>query len=165
MNPALNSSIRQTVKPDSTWQPLLDCAAREVFQIMMQTELMPTSPAENQGPGGDTTAMVGLAGSLCGVFSIRCASRTATSLAAKMLGSSDEPSPEETADAIAEICNMVAGNFKGKIAKLADHCMLSVPTVVRGEDYDLVTIADGERVELCLGHDGAPIWFSLVVHP
>ena len=68
------------------------------------------------------------------------------------------------ADAIAEICNMVAGNFKAKIPALGDNCMLSVPTVIRGDDYEMVSIADGEHIAICLGYDVSPIWICLEVH-
>jgi CheY-specific phosphatase CheX len=38
-------------------------------------------------------------------------------------------------DALGELCNMVARNFKAKIPTLSDHCMLSVSTVISGENY------------------------------
>jgi chemotaxis protein CheX len=112
---------------------------------------------------GDTTAMVGLAGALCGVLYIRCNSHTAESITGRMLGTGTV-SPSDVADAIAEICNMVAGNFKAKITRLADHCMLSVPTVIRGEDYEMVPIADGDRITCCLGYDKSPLWVCLAIH-
>jgi chemotaxis protein CheX len=81
-----------------------------------------------------------------------------------MLGTIGEVNPSEIPDAMGEICNMVAGNFKAKITLLADHCMLSVPTVIRGDDYEMVTMTDSEQISLCLHYDKAPIWFTLAVH-
>jgi len=164
VNPALGSKTQNAVRPDSTWPTLLDCAVKEVFQIMLQTQLTALPINGEATPTGDTTAMVGLAGALCGVLSIRCASRTAESIAGRMLGSTGAVQPGEISDAIAEICNMVAGNFKAKITMLADHCMLSVPTVIRGDDYEMVTIAEGEQIAICIGYDKAPIWICLAVH-
>ena len=66
MNPMLDTKIT-TVRPDKTWPSLLDCAVKEVFQIMVHTDLTPMPGSEEAGPAGDTTAMVGLAGALCGV--------------------------------------------------------------------------------------------------
>jgi chemotaxis protein CheX len=40
-------------------------------------------------------------------------------------------------DAIGEICNMLAGAWKGKVPELAANCGLSVPAVITGSDYDL----------------------------
>jgi chemotaxis protein CheX len=159
----LDAKTQNTVRPDSTWSPLLDCAAKEVFQMMVHTDLTTMPDTEAGEPAGDTTAMVGLAGALCGVLSIRCNSHTAESVAGKMLGSTGAVQASDISDAVAEICNMVAGNFKSKISALGDRCMLSVPTVIRGDDYEMVSLADGDHIIICLGYDGSPVWISLAL--
>jgi chemotaxis protein CheX len=164
MNPALDSRVQNSVRPDSTWGSVLQVGAKEVFQIMLQTELANLPNVEELTISGNVTAMVGLAGALCGVLSIRCDSRTAEKIAGRMLGSVGAVDPKDVPDAIAEICNMVAGNFKSKIAQLAEHCMLSVPTVIRGEDYEMVTMSDGDQITVGMAYDAAPIWFCLAVH-
>jgi chemotaxis protein CheX len=158
------SQNKDKVRPDATWEPMLECAVKEVFQIMLQSELTTMEKTFDQVATGDTTAMVGLAGALCGVLSIRCSSQTAESIAGRMLGSVGAVSPSEVPDAMAEICNMVAGNFKSKITRLADNCMLSVPTVIRGDDYEMVTMADGEQVTSYVSYENTPIFVSLAVH-
>ena len=165
MNPALDSSIRNSVRAESTWGGVLDCAVKEVFQIMLQKDLTSLPEPENGAVSADTTAMVGLAGALCGVLSIRCSSATAERVAGAMLGTPKAVSPREVADALAEICNMVAGNFKAKISLLADRCMLSVPTVIRGEDYEMITVAEGDRISILLDYEGSPLWVKLAIHP
>jgi chemotaxis protein CheX len=165
MNTMLNAKTEKAVSPDATWPALLDCAAKEVFKIMVQADITTMPNNEDGTPTGDTTAMVGLAGALCGVLSIRCTSHTAESITGRMLGSTGAVKPSEVSDAIAEICNMVAGNFKSKIAMLAEYCLLSVPTVIRGNDYEMVTIANGRHIALCLEYDGKPIWICLAAHP
>jgi hypothetical protein len=59
---------------------------------------------------------------------------------------------------------MVAGNFKGKITRLADSCMLSVPTVIRGDDYEMLTIADGEQISTSFSYETGLLWVCLAVH-
>ncbi len=164
MNPALESKVQNSVHPDSSWLLLLEVGAKEVFQIMLQTELAALPNAAELAPAGNVTAMVGLAGALCGVMSIRCDSHVAEKITGRMLGSVGAVDPKDVPDAIAEICNMVAGNFKSKIARLAEHCMLSVPTVIRGHDYELVTVSDGDQITVGMTYEGAPIWFCLAVH-
>jgi len=164
MNPVVASKVQAPVRPDATWTPLLEISSKEVFQIMLQTELSNLPFVGEQRISGDTTAMVGLAGALRGVLSIRCNSRTAERIAGRMLGSEEDVHPSEVPDALAEICNMVAGNFKAKIAGLVDNCMLSVPTVIRGDDYELVTIADVELITVGLTYEESPIWFCLAIH-
>lgn len=164
MSQTMAHKTQNSVRPDASWPPLLECSAKEVFQMMVQTDLT-AIPGEATGePAGDTTAMVGMAGALCGVMSIRCTSRTAESIAGRMLGSTGTVQPSDIADAIAEICNMVAGNFKSKISMLGDQCMLSVPTVIRGDDYEMVSLADGEHIALSLAYDESPIWICLEAH-
>ena len=165
MSTLLDAKTLKAVRPDATWPALLDCAAKEVFKIMVQADITTMPNSEDAIPSGDTTAMVGLAGALCGVLSIRCTSNTAESITGRMLGSTGAVKPSEVPDAIAEICNMVAGNFKSKIAMLAEHCLLSVPTVIRGNDYEMVTIANGVHIALCLEYDGKPFWVCLAAHP
>jgi chemotaxis protein CheX len=165
MNTMLDAKTLKAVRPDATWPTLLDCAAKEVFKIMVQTDIATMPNSEDGTPTGDTTAMVGLAGALCGVLSIRCTSRTAENITGRMLGSTGAVNSHEVSDAMAEICNMVAGNFKSKITMLAEHCMLSVPMVIRGDDYEMVTIANGQHIALCLEYDKKPIWVCLAAHP
>jgi CheY-specific phosphatase CheX len=164
MNPALDSKLQNSVRPDSSWVALFQVAAKEVFQIMLQAELGNLANVEELTVSGDVTAMVGLAGALCGVMSIRCDSKTAEKIAGRMLGSVGAVDPKDVPDAIAEVCNMVAGNFKSKITQLAENCMLSVPTVIRGDDYEMVTVSDGDQITVGLAFDAAPIWFCLAVH-
>ena len=96
------------------------------------------------------------------MVTIRCTSKTAADLAARMLGG--DANPSAISDALGELCNMVAGNFKSKVSTLADHCMLSVPTVIWGEDYVMQTVQPHSGFHVLLSYQGDPIWFSLVIH-
>ena len=80
-----------------------------------------------------------------------------------MLGVAEDEAAGQATDAVGEICNMVAGSFKAKIASLEDKCMLSVPTVISGDSYEFHSLASGERIELPLMFHGEPLWFSLEV--
>jgi len=148
---------------DPGWKTILECAAIEVFEMMasVRPELNSASTGE---PTGEVTAMVGLAGALCGMMSIRCSSASAGQLASLMLGGDAAENPSMIADALGELCNMVAGNFKAKISNLADHCMLSVPTVISGEDYSLQTSSPAELFQVPLTYLGELLWVSLIVH-
>jgi CheY-specific phosphatase CheX len=111
MNPALSEKSAARFRPDATWPTLIHSAAHEVFQMMVGTEVQPGDfPPDPQK--GEVSAMVGLAGSLCAVFRIRCPQGVAASIAAKMLGGQGDAS--QVCDAMGEICNMVAGNSKAK---------------------------------------------------
>ncbi len=97
------------------WLPVLEMAAREVFELMLGCTLgMQDTPEAALG----FTSMVGLAGKLCGVLSLHCDGKSAAVITSKMLGIEVKAVGEGTSDALGEICNMVAGNFKNKISGL-----------------------------------------------
>ena len=110
------------------------------------------------------TSMVGLAGQLCGVLSVRCDGKSAVLMASKMLGIEPDKVGDEMSDALGEICNMVAGNFKNKISGMGDGCMLSPPTVITGTDYSTHSLADSPGLELRLLFENLPIIISLQIH-
>ena len=151
------------VPPTGGWGSLLELATREVFEIMLGTPLEPMADPEATRVT-DMTAMIGLAGKLCGVLSICCSSATATRIAARMLGIESEEVTDSVRDALGEMCNMAAGNFKAKINGMADACMLSIPTVVSGRDYQIHSLAAGERFEVAVTLEGLPIWVVLDLH-
>jgi chemotaxis protein CheX len=143
------------------WVPSLELAIREVFDLMLGCQL---SAPENVIEGGlDVTSMVGLAGLLCGVISIRCSHESAGLIASKMLGIEPDKVGAELCDAVGEICNMVAGNFKNKISGINEECLLSIPTVITGSDYQLHSMADSAALEVKLLFEGLPVVISLQV--
>lgn len=144
------------------WISLLELATREVFQLMLATDVT-AAPPEMQTPQG-LTAMVGLAGQLCGVLSLHCGERAAALMTSKMLGITPENVSTELSDAVGEISNMVAGNFKNKIPGLGDGCMLSPPTVVIGTDYAPGSVADKPTLEIRLLFEAMPMVITLEIH-
>jgi chemotaxis protein CheX len=140
------------------WLPLLELAMREVFEIMLGAKLE-SSDAERPLPL-ECTAMVGLAGPLCGVFTFRCGAEAAALIAGKMLGAPAGASDEQALDAIGEVCNMIAGNFKSKVSGLSESCVLSAPTVVVGGDYRVHSLA-GRSVAMVMLLEGSPVSAAL----
>jgi len=108
--------------------------------------------------------MVGLAGQLSGVLSVRCSGKAAALMTSKMLGVELDKVGPEMSDALGEVCNMVAGNFKNKIPGVAEGCMLSPPTVITGSDYSLHSLADSPALEIRLLFESEPIVISLMIH-
>lgn len=162
MNPALSERAVAKIRPDATWPALIKNSAKEVFQLMVGVEI--DSPrAVPEQPSGKVSALVGMAGALCAIFRIRCSQESAASIANLMLGGQPARGDAQSYDAMAEICNMTAGNFKAKVSGLADGCMLSVPTVVTGDDYEVHRVGDGPNIEVCLAYNGQPVWISLEI--
>jgi chemotaxis protein CheX len=158
MNTALASSIDH-----EAWAGLLQQAAQEVFELMLASRLtIVQEPVAEEAL--DVTSMVGLAGQLCGVVSVRCTSKSAARMAAKMLGLENDPSGPEMWDAVGEVCNMVAGNFKNKLSGVREACMLSVPTVITGNNYSMHSLTNSGALCASFLFESEPIIFSLEVH-
>ncbi len=139
----------------------MELGAREVFELMLGCHLVVQESAEERAFG--VTAMVGLAGKLCGLLSVRCDPQTATLMASKMLDVEVDKVGSDMADALGEVCNMVAGNFKNKIAGLGDGCMLSPPTVITGTDYAMHAKANSRTLQLAMLFEGLPMLIALQI--
>ncbi len=143
-----------------TWGPILELSAREVFSLMLGVELSSsTEPMSEEGL--NVTSMVGLAGTVCGLLSVRCSAESATLMASKMLGLEPGSIGETMLDAVGEVCNMVAGNFKNKISGMGDGCQLSVPTVITGENYSLRALTNDNTIDAKVLFEGSPLIFSI----
>ena len=114
----------------------LDRSVEEVFYMMLgvqcDRDLAPDT-LETEA----VTAVVGFGGVLSGACVFRASAATAAEIAALMTGMTFAEVDETVKDGIGEICNMLAGAWKGKVPELAGHCGLSLPAVITGRDYKL----------------------------
>lgn len=146
--------------PVVDWSGLIVEAAREVFEIMVAAKLTPASASEQRRAG--VTAMLGFAGAPCGVFSVRCPWDAAVAIAARMLSSRPEVlAADEVCDALGEVCNMVAGSMKARLQDAGAGCMMSIPTVVRGVDYEVRCLACDCCYSIVMEFDGQSVVFHL----
>jgi hypothetical protein len=90
---------------EENWLPVLELAVEEVFAIMLGTRVKPVTqpdPAQSR----EFTAMIGLAGALCGILTVCCAANTAGQIAKKMLGdTAKSPSTRSSAGSIPFVIN------------------------------------------------------------
>ena len=69
-------------------------------------------------------------------------------MASKMLDMPVEEVDNDSWDALGEIANMIAGNFKGKLSGIGNRCMLSVPTIITGTNYEARSLSAGICIEV-----------------
>jgi chemotaxis protein CheX len=148
------------------WVLLLLMSVREVFQTMLQTKVAPVyEPASFLTL--EWTAIVGLTGEMRGMVMFSCDEASAVRIASKMLGVPLEKPDDQTADALGEVCNMIAGNFKHKLSGRGPttNCALSTPSVVTGKDYRIHRRESESRESLhvTLTFESSPIYISLEV--
>lgn len=136
MERAMTVSLRQSVELVSDPRNL-DASVEEVFQTMLGVHCKRVSPGVSLARTESVTAVVGFGGLLSGACVFRAASAGGMRIAALMTGMDFQDVDDTVKDAVGEVCNMLAGTWKGKVPELAAHCALSVPAVITGHDYSL----------------------------
>jgi chemotaxis protein CheX len=135
MEQTMAVSLRESLQLVSDPQNL-DGSVDEVFQMMLGVNCTRVSGPLAEEPES-VTAVVGFGGALSGACVFKCGSTAARKIAAHMTGMEFEELDDVVKDGIGEICNMLAGAWKGKVPSLAANCGLSVPAVITGCNYKL----------------------------
>jgi len=131
MNVSLRKSVEKVSDPRN-----LDATVEEVFRMMLGIEFERHSEPILGGKES-VTAVVGFGGLLSGACVFRSPARTAMKIAGLMTGMEFTEIDDTVKDGIGEICNMLAGSWKGKLPELAANVGLSIPAVITGRDYNL----------------------------
>jgi chemotaxis protein CheX len=130
----------------------LDAGVEEVFSLMLGVKcVLDTDPAVREVES--VTAVVGFGGLLSGACVFRCGATDALRVAGLMTGMEFSEIDDTVKDGIGEICNMLAGAWKGRVPELAANCGLSVPAVITGRDYNLHVQAPEFQVHHCFKSD------------
>ena len=128
-------SLRESVERVSDPRNV-DASVEEVFRMMLGIDC--ERAADSAAAGMESvTAVVGFGGLLSGACVFRSAASTAMKIAAQMTGMEFTEVDDTVKDGMGEICNMLAGSWKGKVPELAANCGLSIPAVITGRDYNL----------------------------
>jgi chemotaxis protein CheX len=156
---SLRESLSEITDPRN-----LDATVEEICQMMLGVSCR-RDPGPLEEEVERVTAVVGFGGLLSGACVFRSGGSAACTLAAHMTGMEFTEVDDTVKDGIGEICNMLAGSWKGKVPELAAHCGLSVPAVITGRDYNLhvqapefrlqhVYIFEGVKFEVTILCDG-----------
>jgi len=114
----------------------LDASVEEVFRLMLGVECK-RDAAPVAAVKEAVTAVVGFGGMLSGACVFRLPAKTALKVAGLMTGMEMFEIDEMVKDGVGEICNMLAGSWKGKVPAMAATTGLSIPAVITGRDYSL----------------------------
>ena len=135
-----------TLAKVARFEEYLDRAVGEVFATMMNMACAPTEP-KSTSEREAIAAVIGLAGSMSGTLVLQSAGHTAIGMAERLCGTKSPALDATVRDAFGEICNMIAGAWKGLDAELAGGCLLSTPTVVAGSSYEIFSQRAPIRIE------------------
>ncbi len=154
-------SLRESVQTVSDPRSL-DASVEEVFQLMLGVGCARENAHPATGQSESVTAVVGFGGLLSGACVFRSQSDVAMKIAARMTGMEFDLVDDTVKDAIGEICNMLAGAWKGKVPELAAHCGLSVPAVITGCNYSLRVQAPEFQLSHAYSFEGAHFSVTIV---
>ena len=132
---SLRDSMHLVSNPEN-----LDESVQEVFKLMLGVDCRREvdEGAILADPELESvTSVVGFGGLLSGACVVRCGASAAMKLAKHMTEVDFEVVDDTVKDGIGEICNMLAGAWKGKVPELAADCGLSIPAVITGRHYNL----------------------------
>ena len=140
-------------------QGLLEPIVKDVFETMVNCPIAPAPYAAIEG--ARVTAFVGIGGQKKYTVLLECAEPLAYRAASSMLMDSFPDWSDSVQDALSEIANMIAGNVK---SKLPEHLglSLSLPTVVRGSNYECRTPKMKILQEAGFDCSGAPLTVRIV---
>jgi chemotaxis protein CheX len=135
-----------TVDRTAQFTEYLDRAVDEVFRTMMAVSSTPVEqtfvPARKA-----ISAVLGLAGAISGSMVLHSGARAAMRMAERLTGIVPAQLDAMVRDAVGEVCNMLAGTWKGFDPILCAGCLLSTPTVVAGSSYELFSQRAPMRIE------------------
>jgi chemotaxis protein CheX len=114
----------------------LDASVEEVCALVMGCRCSRIAEVEIREEKS-LMAVVGFGGVLSGACVLRCGAHAAVTMAGRMMSEVFSEMDTTVQDAMGEVCNMLAGGWKGRIPALASACSLSVPAVITGGDYQI----------------------------
>ena len=133
----------------------LDEAVSEVFDLMLSRACTPSAlPME---PTAGLTALVHFSGALNGACTIHLDLSSAGELTEHLTGEPPEPDSPLAADTVGELCNMIAGLWKSRLAPPLAACQLSSPTIGTGYTAQ----AETQATTVTRSYQFAPHWLTL----
>ncbi len=130
---------------------LLSRGVREVFNTMLALEAEPEPPHDWSASGEPLVAgSVGFIGDVKGVVYIQAAAPFARILANRMLGLAEAEleGDEMVNDVVGELSNMIVGSVKSRLCDLGAPCVLTIPSIVRGHNFEIEPACSSERRSL-----------------
>ena len=137
----------------------LKSGVSEVFRTMLELEAKPAAVLhQGHAPGEPLVAgSVGFTGDVNGVVYLRVTARFAQTLASRMLGvaKAELEGDDIVNDVIGELSNMIAGCAKSRLCDAGAPCVLTIPSVVRGRDFEIEPACRCDRrlLGFCCGAD------------
>lgn len=123
-------------------------AAQEIFSsmVMIDIEVRDVDVASTSISLTDSiSGVIGLAGTHRGVLAIHLPDKVAIGITESFLGMDVAEIDEDVEDAVGELANMLGGNVKAILSENGRDIELSLPTTIKGKQYDFQPTKEVER--------------------
>lgn len=143
--------------------PHLIQATVDVFGTMLGRRLDTGDPVIGQPPPRtNVVSTVGFAGASSGLVTFGCSSDAAREITAALIGLDPREVDDHLADAIGEMTNMIAGQFRNRMS--GDHgWALTTPFSTVGRDFTTFYAAGTSRVVCPFSMGGHALFVELVL--
>jgi len=108
---------------------------------------------------------VGFTGEVNGVVYVYFQTQFADRLAVRMLGlePADPLEPELVNDVVGELSNMIVGSTKSRLCDLGQTCVLTIPSVVRGQQVGVASVGTAKSRLLTIDCGGECIFVKILL--
>lgn len=145
---------------------VLETAVKTVFTTMLGTSLE-IEPSGTPFLEGDChiAGAVGLTGCHNGIIYLYSTADFARKMTCRLLGMKEDEieSDDMVNDAFGELTNMVAGVIKSDLENLNQPCIMTVPSVVRGNDFTIEAVSGVERRSVHCLCDGGRVLVEVLM--
>ena len=161
--------------PEAVFQETITRAVQEVFKTMLgQSATHSPMTAEETKVALDlvtphVVSTVGFIGSINGLIYLYMDVKFAAKCAGNLLGMNDqeiaEAGEEAVNDAIGELTNMTVGTFKNQLSDKGFPCKLTIPSIMRGSNFQIEPISSATRRTYRFLIAGQPLIADLLMQP
>jgi len=145
---------------DDDLERILQEATISVFTTMLSFQIEPGKLDGTMFNGDPHIAgAVGFTGGYNGIIYLYSSAVYARHMTCCLLGMRDEEieGDEMVNDAMGELTNMIAGSVKSKLDNHGDHCVMTIPSVVRGADFRIEPMTGVRRRTLFFRCNGGVV--------
>ena len=129
-------------------EPLVETAVSDVFRTMLNLNArLEVANGALARSGPHIASSVGFTGRMTGVIFLYTTNHFARRVTGGLLGLQDREidGDEIVNDAMGELANMVVGNIKSRLCDRGLPCVLTIPSIVRGDHFTIESVTSSER--------------------
>ncbi len=159
-------SVATVAAPSAVFpSPISDAvrqAATEFFSTYCGLNLAEKSPAGTDSPCAGIMGVISFFGDQVWSFAIVLPEQTAVFAAKKFAGFDIPFGSPDMGDMVGEMANVIAGDICARLDAKGIKAQMSLPTVARGHDVELLPPSDACTSRMALTSDNGNCWFKLV---